>query len=222
MVRRLLVLGVLGVSLGLGGCMPGAAGSAPALEGADAAPATVAAEPVAARDTAPGTDAGPEVPRGVTPIVREDPPADGFPRPTEPPTPPAQVSDPSEAGAQALARYWFLTLNWSVWSNDAGPLAQASSVECDPCRRAFEDAADRVTDGQRVDGGMTRVDSVAVRKVVSDELLMIDVHTTQETGRLVAADAPAAEAATTRQVHYVLGVAYTGGRWVVADLGVPQ
>lgn len=182
-------------------------------------PAPVEVTDESASSAAPAAEPEPPAAEAAAALVRQDPPNDDFPRPTSPPSPPSEVTDPSETGAVAAARHWFVALNWANWSNDAQPLAQGSHPECADCKQVFDAAVDRAQNGYRVDGGMTRVDRIEVRQVVEPALVLVDVRLTREGAQVVGAADPESAPSRSEQDDLVLAVVHEQGRWTVADLG---
>lgn len=143
--------------------------------------------------------------------------------PSASPTPslPAAAQQPTRAGAEAFARYFFEIYNYAFCNADPAPLQAISAAECVYCKSTLDRVRSMREEQARAEGGLITVTTAVAAPGEPGDGLIVNLVLDQETGRTLS---PAGEVVGTtpavKNGRVDIGVRWESGRWILLDAHV--
>jgi hypothetical protein len=155
-----------------------------------------------------------------TSTVTVTPTASATPSPSVSPSPalPAAAQQPTRAGAQAFARYFFAVYNYAFWTADPAPLKAISDKDCVFCASSI-DAVRAIQQEQDVaQGGRIEVLVAVAAPGDPQERLLVNMSLYQESGRTLSRQGQVVDTTPERRNGRVdLVVRWVGERWILVE-----
>jgi hypothetical protein len=155
----------------------------------------------------------------VTPPVSSTP----APAPSVSPSPavPALAQQPTRAGAQAFARYFFEVYNYAFWTADPAPLKAISDSQCVYCKSNIDVVESVRAQQARVEGGRIEVTTAVAAPGDPTDRLVVNLLLHQEAGRTLSATGALLEDLPEIRAGRVdVAVRWTGDHWLMRNAHV--
>lgn len=138
--------------------------------------------------------------------------------PTAGPTMPPDARQITPEGAEAFTRYWIDTYNWMLVSNDSSLFDEATTKECEFCKRVKADLRDSQQKGVTAEGGLVALRALSVPEGVSPGRTEVAIVYDEAAVTSVAADGQTTTRPPVSNASGFVVLTADGQGWMVAGV----
>lgn len=165
-----------------------------------------------------GSSSGPATSTVTVIPTREGPTPSPSPSASPSPTLPAVARQPTRAGAQAFARYFFAAFNYSLWTRDASSVRAVSDSRCVYCNSIVSAVDSMREKSLRVEGGRLEVPTAVAAPGDPTDRLLVNLLVNQEPGRTLSESGDVVSRSLgTKNGRVDAAVRWRDGRWILLD-----